>query len=93
MELGKQIMTETGILTDASPWISVEPAAWRPLTEGRTPRLFRKKTFLYTQGQPAEHFTSFSRTPAVCVSKIIPSDSYFDVKTSPIGHYKAKSRF
>ena len=50
MELGKQIMTETGILTDASPWISVEPAAWRPLTEGRTPRLFRKKTFLYTQG-------------------------------------------
>ena len=53
MELGKQIMTETGILTDASPWISVEPAAWRPLTEGRTPRLFRKKTFLYTQGQPA----------------------------------------
>ena len=61
MELGKQIMTETGILTDASPWISVEPAAWRPLTEGRTPRLFRKKTFLYTQGQPAEHFYIIQR--------------------------------
>ena len=67
MELGKQIMTETGILTDASPWISVEPAAWRPLTEGRTPRLFRKKTFLYTQGQPAEHFYIIQRGRA-CIS-------------------------
>ena len=64
MELGKQIMTETGILTDASPWISVEPAAWRPLTEGRT---FRKKTFLYTQGQPAEHFYIIQRGRA-CIS-------------------------
>ena len=60
-------MTETGILTDASPWISVEPAAWRPLTEGRTPRLFRKKTFLYTQGQPAEHFYIIQRGRA-CIS-------------------------
>lgn len=67
MELGKQIMTETGILTDASPWISVEPAAWRPLTEGRTPRLFRKKTFFYTQGQPAEHFYIIQRGRA-CIS-------------------------
>ena len=54
-------MTETGILTDASPWISVEPAAWRPLTEGRTPRLFRKKRpFSTLRGSRRSIFTSFS---------------------------------
>ena len=37
-----------------SPWITLDPEGWAPLTEGRTPAQYRKKAILFHQEDAAD---------------------------------------
>ena len=58
--VGKTDYDETGILTDASPLDQRRAGGMAPADRGRTPRLFQKKTFLYTPGAAGGAFLHHS---------------------------------
>ena len=39
---------------ETSPWINMNISCWNALIKGRKPVMFRKKAFLFHQGDPAE---------------------------------------
>ena len=43
------------IKDESSPWIHLDLSYWEDLLQDQIPRLYRKKTFLFQHGDPAEH--------------------------------------